>query len=137
MTIWHGQEDTSAKSIEKLVARFNQTHPDIKVSTESGGATADGMLPKITAALTSDAYPDIAYLYGSRAPNVARNPPGGPNPGGPGSWSPPIGAAVRGLGLRGPALRVGAGAGWVRPGRRWRGGGRGRLLRGGRPTCGP
>ncbi|MEU8321544.1 ABC transporter substrate-binding protein [Nonomuraea sp. NPDC048881] len=74
ITIWHGQEDTSAKSIEKLVARFNQSHPDIKVSTESGGATADGMLPKITAALTSDAYPDIAYLYGSWAPNVARNP---------------------------------------------------------------
>lgn len=74
ITIWHGQEDVSAKSIEKLVARFNQSHPDIKVNTESGGATADGMLPKITAALTSDAYPDIAYLYGSWAPNIARNP---------------------------------------------------------------
>ncbi|WP_157248191.1 ABC transporter substrate-binding protein [Nonomuraea typhae] len=74
LTIWHGQEDASAKSIEKLVARFNQSHPDIKVKTESGGVTADGMLPKITAALTSDAYPDIAYLYGSWAPNIARNP---------------------------------------------------------------
>ncbi|MEV4060237.1 ABC transporter substrate-binding protein [Nonomuraea dietziae] len=74
ITIWHGQEDASAKSIEKLVDRFNQSHPDIKVNTESGGATADGMLPKITAALTSDSYPDIAYLYGSWAPNIARNP---------------------------------------------------------------
>ncbi|MEV0390610.1 ABC transporter substrate-binding protein [Nonomuraea sp. NPDC050643] len=74
ITIWHGQEDASAKSIEKLVTRFNQSHPDIKVSTESGGATADGMLPKITAALTSDSFPDIAYLYGSWAPNIARNP---------------------------------------------------------------
>ncbi|MGV9379606.1 ABC transporter substrate-binding protein [Nonomuraea sp. NPDC003707] len=74
ITIWHGQEDNSAKSIEKLVARFNQSHPDVKVKTESGGATADGMLPKLTAALASDAYPDIAYLYGSWAPNIARNP---------------------------------------------------------------
>ncbi|MFI6538097.1 ABC transporter substrate-binding protein [Nonomuraea sp. NPDC050547] len=74
ITIWHGQEDASAKSIEKLVAQFNRSHPGIKVDTESGGATADGMLPKITAALTSDAYPDIAYLYGSWAPNIARNP---------------------------------------------------------------
>ncbi|MGW5685125.1 ABC transporter substrate-binding protein [Nonomuraea sp. NPDC003754] len=74
ITIWHGQEDASAKSIEKLVARFNQSRRDIKVNTESGGATADGLLPKITAALTSDAYPDIAYLYGSWAPNIARNP---------------------------------------------------------------
>ncbi|MER6950194.1 ABC transporter substrate-binding protein [Nonomuraea sp. NPDC000554] len=74
ITLWHGQEDNSAKSIEKLVGQFNQSHPDIKVRTESGGATADGMLPKITAALTSDTYPDIAYLYGSWAPNIARNP---------------------------------------------------------------
>ncbi|MER5326633.1 ABC transporter substrate-binding protein [Streptosporangium roseum] len=74
ITIWHGQEDESAKSIEKLVARFNQTHRDVRVRTESGGATADGMLPKITAALTSDAYPDIAYLYGSWAANIARSP---------------------------------------------------------------
>ncbi|MFF4988275.1 ABC transporter substrate-binding protein [Streptosporangium saharense] len=74
IVIWHGQEDTSAKTIEKLVTRFNDTHKDVRVRVESGGATADGMLPKITAALTSDAYPDIAYLYGSWAPNVARNP---------------------------------------------------------------
>lgn len=74
IVMWHGQEDASAKSIEKLVDRFNETHPDIRVKTTSGGVTADGMLPKITAALTSDAHPDIAYLYGSWAPNVARNP---------------------------------------------------------------
>ncbi|MFG3439800.1 ABC transporter substrate-binding protein [Nonomuraea sp. NPDC047897] len=74
IVMWHGQEDASAKSIEKLVSRFNETHPDIRVKTTSGGVTADGMLPKITAALTSDAHPDIAYLYGSWAPNIARNP---------------------------------------------------------------
>ncbi|WP_101788726.1 ABC transporter substrate-binding protein [Nonomuraea indica] len=74
IVMWHGQEDASAKSVEKLVTRFNETHPDIRVKTTSGGVTADGMLPKITAALTSDAHPDIAYLYGSWAPNIARNP---------------------------------------------------------------
>lgn len=74
IVMWHGQEDASAKSVEKLVTRFNETHPGIRVKTTSGGVTADGMLPKITAALTSDAHPDIAYLYGSWAPNIARNP---------------------------------------------------------------
>jgi multiple sugar transport system substrate-binding protein len=74
ITIWHGQTDAAAKSIEKLVTQFNQGHPEIKVNIEPGAATADGMLPKLTAALTSDAYPDIAYLYGSWAPNIARNP---------------------------------------------------------------
>ncbi|GAA4624511.1 ABC transporter substrate-binding protein [Actinoallomurus vinaceus] len=74
ITIWHGQADIAAKSIEGLVAKFNSTHPNIKVRTDSGGATADAMLPKVTAALAAGTYPDIAYLYGSWAPNVAHSP---------------------------------------------------------------
>ncbi|RBQ16015.1 ABC transporter substrate-binding protein [Spongiactinospora rosea] len=74
ITLWHGQPGVAAKSLEKLVAEYNKGNHGVKVRAESGGVTPDGMLPKITAALTSDAYPDIAYLYGSWAPNVARNP---------------------------------------------------------------
>jgi multiple sugar transport system substrate-binding protein len=44
--VWDGQSDAAAKSIAKLVAQFNQAHPDIKVSLESGAATADGMLTR-------------------------------------------------------------------------------------------
>ncbi|MFF5205732.1 ABC transporter substrate-binding protein [Streptosporangium sp. NPDC000396] len=74
ITMWHGQEDTSADSVEKLVAEFNRTHPTIKVTTDSGGVTADAMLPKVTTALAADTYPDIAYMYGSWSANIARSP---------------------------------------------------------------
>ncbi|WP_131742077.1 ABC transporter substrate-binding protein [Actinomadura roseirufa] len=74
LMLWHGQDDTAAKSIEKLVASFNQTHPDIKVKTDSGGATADTMLPKVTAGFAAGTHPDIAYMYGSWGAALARSP---------------------------------------------------------------
>ncbi|QXJ20753.1 ABC transporter substrate-binding protein [Actinomadura graeca] len=74
LVIWHGQDDMAAGSMEKLVASFNRSHPNIKVKTDSGGATADTMLPKVTAAFAADTYPDIAYMYGSWAAALARSP---------------------------------------------------------------
>jgi multiple sugar transport system substrate-binding protein len=74
LTVWHGQDDAAARSIEKLIASFNKTHPGIKVKTDSGGATADTMLPKVTAAFAADTYPDIAYMYGSWGAALARSP---------------------------------------------------------------
>jgi multiple sugar transport system substrate-binding protein len=74
ITLWHGQSDTAGTSIEKLVAEFNRTHPGIKVKTDSGGTTSDNMLPKVTAGLAAGTYPDIAYVYGSWAANIAHSP---------------------------------------------------------------
>ncbi|TYK46211.1 ABC transporter substrate-binding protein [Actinomadura decatromicini] len=74
LMVWHGQDDTAARSIEKLVQSFNASHPGIKVKTDSGGTTADAMLPKVTAGFAAGTYPDIAYMYGSWGAALARSP---------------------------------------------------------------
>ncbi|MFF1379360.1 ABC transporter substrate-binding protein [Streptomyces sp. NPDC058308] len=71
--MWHGQNDTAAKVIKSLAAEFERTHPEIRVDM-GGGVLADAMLQKITAALASGAYPDIAYVFGSDLASVARSP---------------------------------------------------------------
>ncbi|APY89872.1 ABC transporter substrate-binding protein [Streptomyces alfalfae] len=71
--MWHGQTDTAAKVLKSLAAEFERTHPGIRVDM-GGGVLADAMLQKITAALASGAYPDIAYVFGSDLASVARSP---------------------------------------------------------------
>ncbi|WST34016.1 extracellular solute-binding protein [Streptomyces sp. NBC_01166] len=71
--LWHGQTDTGRAAIEELVADFNRTHPDIRVDA-GGGVLSDAMLQKITAALASGSFPDVAYVFGSDLASVARSP---------------------------------------------------------------
>ncbi|WP_405565030.1 ABC transporter substrate-binding protein [Streptomyces sp. NBC_01180] len=71
--MWHGQTDTGRIAIESLVADFQRTHPHIRVDT-GGGVLADSMLQKVTAALASGSYPDVAYVFGSDLAGVARSP---------------------------------------------------------------
>ncbi|WP_432091998.1 ABC transporter substrate-binding protein [Streptomyces sp. NRRL F-5630] len=73
LEIWHGQTDTAAAAIRRLVAEFERTHPHIRVDL-GGGALSDAMLQKVTAALAAGAYPDIAYVFGSDLASVARSP---------------------------------------------------------------
>ncbi|MEV7090674.1 extracellular solute-binding protein [Streptomyces sp. NPDC093085] len=71
--LWHGQADTGRAAIESLVREFNRTHPGIRVDP-AGGVIADAMLQKVTAALASGSFPDIAYIFGSDLASVARSP---------------------------------------------------------------
>jgi multiple sugar transport system substrate-binding protein len=71
--MWHGQTDTGRAAIEALVAEFHRTHPGIRVDT-GGGVLSDAMLQKVTAALASGSYPDIAYIFGSDLASIARSP---------------------------------------------------------------
>ena len=71
VTMWHGQVDTAGKAMDKLVARFNKTHPGIEVVSQQGGST-DEMVTKLQTALEGGVYPDIVYIYGSDVPNVAQ-----------------------------------------------------------------
>jgi len=70
---WHGQQQTSAKVLTQLVADFNASHPDIKVEVSSGGVTVDEMLPKVISSIAAGTYPDVVYLYGSWAANIAQS----------------------------------------------------------------
>jgi multiple sugar transport system substrate-binding protein len=74
ITFWHGQNQQSEKTLKELVAKFNSTHPKIKVDVSSGGVLADQMLQKVTAGLAAGSYPDIAYIFGSDVPNLVRSP---------------------------------------------------------------
>ena len=73
ITLWHGYTDVEATSIKALVKQFNATHPNITVTAQFYG-NADYALQKVLAAVAGGKPPDIAYLYGSWAANIATNP---------------------------------------------------------------
>jgi multiple sugar transport system substrate-binding protein len=70
--IWEGYTDTEAKEFAKLVSEYEAQHPGQKVSTLF--VNNDDTLQKVLTAVKGGSPPDIAYLYGSWAPNVAQIP---------------------------------------------------------------
>lgn len=70
---WHGQQQAAARVLTKLVDEFNASHPDVQVDVSSGGVTVDEMLPKVISAIAAGTYPDVVYLYGSWAANIAKS----------------------------------------------------------------
>ncbi|MDX6592580.1 MAG: multiple sugar transport system substrate-binding protein [Gaiellales bacterium] len=73
VTLWHGYVDAEGKGLVDAVKRFNATHPSIEVKLSNYG-NADLALQKVLTAIRSGSAPDIAYLYGSYAANIARTP---------------------------------------------------------------
>ena len=71
--MWHGQDDIAGKVLGQLADDFNRTHKDIHVNATTGGVVADQMRQKVTTALASGEYPDIAYIFGSDLANLARS----------------------------------------------------------------
>jgi ABC-type glycerol-3-phosphate transport system substrate-binding protein len=69
---WHGQQQAAAKVLTKLVDEFNASH-DVQVEVSSGGVTVDDMLPKVISSIAAGTYPDVVYLYGSWAANIAKS----------------------------------------------------------------
>jgi len=73
ITVWEGYTSIETKAIEALAAEFNATHPHITVDVQFSG-NSDYALQKVLAAIAGGKPPDISYLYGSWAPNIATNP---------------------------------------------------------------
>ena len=73
VTVWHGYEDIEGKAMTSAAARFNATHPKIHVTVQYYG-NSDYALQKVLTAIRAGSYPDISYLYGSWAANIARTP---------------------------------------------------------------
>ncbi|MFZ1997678.1 MAG: ABC transporter substrate-binding protein [Solirubrobacteraceae bacterium] len=73
ITVWQGDTETEAAGFKTLVAEFNKTHPNITVDSQFYG-NSDYALQKVLAAIAGGKPPDISYLYGSWAPNIATNP---------------------------------------------------------------
>ncbi|MDX3105556.1 ABC transporter substrate-binding protein [Nonomuraea angiospora] len=74
ITWWHGQTELQAKVIEELAAEYSKAHPDVKITPAVGSTNVDDMLQKVQAVLAGGKAPDIAYMYGTWMPNLARNP---------------------------------------------------------------
>jgi multiple sugar transport system substrate-binding protein len=73
ITLWHGQNQTAQKTMDGLVADFNESHPKIQVDSQVG-ALADNLYSKTTAALAGGKYPDVVYQFGPNVPSLARSP---------------------------------------------------------------
>ncbi len=70
---WHAQTQIAAQVMQRLVAAFNASHPHIVVQASSGGTSTGDLLPKVTTAIAAGTYPDVAYIYGSYAANIAKS----------------------------------------------------------------
>jgi multiple sugar transport system substrate-binding protein len=71
--VWHGYVDVEGKALADAARRFNASHPKIHVTVQNYG-NADYALQKVLTAIRGGSYPDIVYLYGSWAANMARTP---------------------------------------------------------------
>ncbi len=70
--VWEGWTGQEAKTFAKLVSQYEAQHPGEKVQTLY--VNSDDALQKVLTASKGGSPPDIAYLYGSWAPNVAQIP---------------------------------------------------------------
>ena len=73
VVLWHGYIDIEGNALADAAKRFNATHPKIHVTVQNYG-NADYALQKVLTAIRGGSYPDIVYLYGSWAANMARTP---------------------------------------------------------------
>jgi multiple sugar transport system substrate-binding protein len=72
LQIWEGYTGAEAQAFKHLLTEWNTAHPDEKVT--SVFVNNDYSLPKLLTAVKGGSQPDIAYVYGSWAPNVAQIP---------------------------------------------------------------
>jgi len=72
LEIWEGYTGTEAQAFKHLLSEWNKAHPSEKVT--SLFVNNDNSLPKLLTAVKGGSQPDIAYVYGSWAPNVAQIP---------------------------------------------------------------
>ena len=73
IVLWHGYTGAEATAMKKLVAQFNATHSNVTVTQEYYG-NADYALQKVLTSIAGGKPPDLAYLYGSWAANIAKSP---------------------------------------------------------------
>jgi len=72
LQIWQGYTGFELKAFNHLLAVWNKAHPTEKVT--SLFVNNDNSLPKLLTAVKGGSQPDIAYVYGSWAPNIAQIP---------------------------------------------------------------
>ena len=72
IAVWHGYQDTEGDVFKGLVAQYNKDHPDVKVAELY--SSNDLVLQKVLTAVRGGSAPDVAYMFGSWSPNIAKIP---------------------------------------------------------------
>ena len=72
ISVWEGWTGAEAKAFAHLVSVYQKQNPGTTIS--SLFVNNDNTLQKVLTAVRGGSPPDIAYLYGSWAPNVAQIP---------------------------------------------------------------
>jgi multiple sugar transport system substrate-binding protein len=72
ITMWNGWTDQEGKAFTGLVNAYEKSHPDVDVKVLY--VNQDYSLQKVSTAVRGGSPPDISYLYGSWAPNIATVP---------------------------------------------------------------
>src|SRR6266700_8134641 len=72
ISIWEGYTGAEQKEFTHLVSVYEKANPGVKVNWLY--VNNDNTLQKVLTAVRGGTLPDIAYLYGSWAPNVAKIP---------------------------------------------------------------
>ncbi len=70
LAIWEGYTGAEANAFKHLLSQWNAAHPSEKVTYLY--VNNDDSLPKLLTAVRGGSQPDIAYVYGSWAPNIAQ-----------------------------------------------------------------
>jgi multiple sugar transport system substrate-binding protein len=74
VVVWHPYSSgIEREALNDLVDEWNQTHFTIRVTARDYG-NADLALERVQKAIRTGDYPDVAYLYGSSAADIATNP---------------------------------------------------------------
>src|SRR5216683_6836273 len=72
ISIWEGYTGAEQREFTRLVAAYEKANPGVKVNVLQ--VNNDNTLQKVLTAVRGGTQPDIAYLYGSWAPNIAKIP---------------------------------------------------------------
>jgi multiple sugar transport system substrate-binding protein len=72
IVMWHGYTDVEGKALKAEIDKFNRSQSNVQVKLQFYG-NADYALQKVLTAISGGKYPDIAYLYGSWAANIAKS----------------------------------------------------------------
>jgi multiple sugar transport system substrate-binding protein len=71
LQMWDAQTTSAHQIMVTLANEYHALHPKVTIQVSTGGTSTGDLLPKVTAALASGTAPDIAYIYGSYAANIA------------------------------------------------------------------
>jgi len=72
VVVWDGYEDAQGKNLTALIEQYNKEPPDVEVTQLV--SSSDRVLQKVLTAVRGGSPPDVAYMFGSYSPNIAKIP---------------------------------------------------------------